>query len=91
MVTAFAAGWRQRSAGLLRRLLGTGFGLVRPGASAAASLAVEANEQGRPRASSAASRWRATRSDRWHRPLWSVAQGPFLVNLAVLSVVLIVV
>jgi MFS family permease len=27
-------------------LLGTGFGLVRPGASAAASLAVEANEQG---------------------------------------------
>lgn len=74
-------------------LLGTGFGLVRPGASAAASLAVEANEQG----SAAGILGGVSVAGNVIGPMLGTAlygmshKAPFLVNLAVLSVVLILV
>jgi len=74
-------------------LLGTGFGLVRPGASAAASLAVEANEQG----SAAGILGGVAVAGNAIGPMLGTAlygmshKAPFLVNLAVLSVVLILV
>jgi MFS family permease len=74
-------------------LLGTGFGLVRPGASAAASLAVEANEQG----SAAGILGGVAVAGNAVGPMLGTAlygmshKAPFLVNLAALSVVLIIV
>jgi MFS transporter, DHA1 family, tetracycline resistance protein len=74
-------------------LLGTGFGLVRPGASAAASLAVEANEQG----SAAGILGGVAVAGNAIGPMLGTAlygmshKAPFLVNLVVLSVVLILV
>jgi MFS family permease len=74
-------------------LLGTGFGLVRPGASAAASLAVEANEQG----SAAGILGGVAVAGNAVGPMLGTAlygmshKAPFLVNLAALSVVLILV
>lgn len=74
-------------------LLGIGFGLVRPGASAAASLAVEANEQG----SAAGILGGVAVAGNVIGPMMGTAlyefshKAPFLVNVVMLSVVLILV
>jgi MFS family permease len=74
-------------------LLGTGFGLVRPGASAAASLSVEANEQG----SAAGILGGVAVAGNAVGPMLGTAlyglshKAPFLVNLGALSLVLILV
>lgn len=74
-------------------LLGVGFGLVRPGASAAASLAVEANEQG----SAAGILGGVAVAGNVIGPMLGTAlyefshKAPFLVNVVMLSIVLILV
>jgi len=74
-------------------LLGVGFGLVRPGAAAAASLAVEANEQG----SAAGILGGVAVAGNVIGPMLGTAlyemshKAPFLVNVVMLSVVLILV
>lgn len=74
-------------------LLGIGFGLVRPGASAAASLAVEANEQG----SAAGILGGVSVAGNVIGPMIGTAlydvshKAPFLVNVVLLAIVLILV
>ena len=74
-------------------LLGVGFGLVRPGAAAAASLAVEANEQG----SAAGILGGVSVAGNVIGPMLGTAlyemshKAPFLVNVVIFAFVLILV